>query len=73
MPQNAPNASRSNGLDNLQQFELDLTDIADGSTSFRTTRSIAAGVPNLRIAAYPPRESDTDNTCLVESGNPLAR
>jgi hypothetical protein len=25
----------------------------------------------FRLAEYPPSESDTANTCLIESGNPL--
>jgi hypothetical protein len=27
---------------------------------------------SFRLADYPPSEADTDNTCLIESGNPLA-
>ena len=26
---------------------------------------------SFRVADYPPSESDTANTCLIESGNPL--
>jgi len=30
-----------------------------------------SGKASFRMADYPPSESDTDNTCLIESGNPL--
>ena len=37
----------------------------------RTSTEHLGSARKVRLADYPPSESDTANTCLIECGNPL--